>query len=150
VSFFICCISYSGLSGSGSNWTRCFGQKDARLRQCVASRHSQQREEVWLPLVSGWLRSLPNRKYGVSPATAAAAKLSKPSSPFDVLEQDAAKRAAAEQATQSGIADNPTKYFQGRLVDVDCSQSPARRTPRQPQQPTFRWQNPPSPDFAED
>jgi tetratricopeptide (TPR) repeat protein len=67
------------------------------------------------------------QKYGVSPATAAAAsKLSKPSSPFDVLEQDAAKRAAAEQASQSGVADKrPTKFFQGRLVDVDCSQSPA-------------------------
>ncbi len=67
------------------------------------------------------------QKYGVSAATAASAsKLSKPSSPFDVLEQDAAKRAAADQATQSGTADKrPTKFFQGRLVDVDCSQSPA-------------------------
>ncbi len=67
------------------------------------------------------------QKYGLSPATAAAAsKLSKPSSPFDVLDQDAAKRAAAEQAAQSGIADRrPTKFFEGRLVDVDCSQSPA-------------------------
>ncbi|MGA9306689.1 MAG: hypothetical protein WBW31_14895 [Candidatus Sulfotelmatobacter sp.] len=67
------------------------------------------------------------QKYGLSPATAAAAsKLSKPSSPFDVLDQDAAKRAAAEQATQSGIADRrPTKFFEGKLVDVDCSQSPA-------------------------
>ena len=67
------------------------------------------------------------QKYGVSPATAASAsKPSKPSSPFDVLEQDAAKRAAAEQAAQSGTADSrPTKFFEGRLVDVDCSHSPA-------------------------
>jgi hypothetical protein len=67
------------------------------------------------------------QKYGVSPATAAAAsKLSKPSSPFDVLEQDAAKRAATEQTAQSGTADRrPTKFFEGKLVDVDCSQSPA-------------------------
>ncbi|MFY9680470.1 MAG: hypothetical protein WA416_02840 [Candidatus Sulfotelmatobacter sp.] len=67
------------------------------------------------------------QKYGVSPATAASAsKLSKPSSPFDVLDQDAAKRAAAEQAAQSGVADRrPTKFIQGTLVDVDCSQSPA-------------------------
>jgi hypothetical protein len=67
------------------------------------------------------------QKYGLSPATAASAsKLSKPSSPFDVLEQDAAKRAATEQAAQSGTADKrPTKFFEGRLVDVDCSQSPA-------------------------
>jgi hypothetical protein len=67
------------------------------------------------------------QKYGLSPATAAAAsKLSKPSSPFDVLEQDAAKRAATEQTAQSGTADRrPTKFLEGKLVDVDCSQSPA-------------------------
>jgi hypothetical protein len=67
------------------------------------------------------------QKYGVSPATAAAAsKLSKQSSPFDVLEQDAAKRSAAEQAAQAGTADQrPTKFAEGKLVDVDCSQSPA-------------------------
>jgi len=67
------------------------------------------------------------QKYGVSPATAASAKkLPAQPSPFDVLEQDAAKRAAQAQATQSGTADRrPSKFFQGRLVDVDCSQSPA-------------------------
>ena len=67
------------------------------------------------------------QKYGLSPATAASAsKLAKQSSPFDVLDQDAAKRAAAEQATQSDIADKrPTKFFEGKLLDVDCSQSPA-------------------------
>jgi len=67
------------------------------------------------------------QKYGLSAATAASARqLAKQSSPFDVLEQDAAKRAAAAQAAQSGTADTrPAKYFQGRLVDVDCSQSPA-------------------------
>jgi hypothetical protein len=67
------------------------------------------------------------QKYGLSPATAASAsKLTKPSSPFDVLEQDAAKRAAAQKTAQSGTADKrPTKFFEGRLVDVDCSQSPA-------------------------
>jgi hypothetical protein len=66
------------------------------------------------------------QKYGVSPASAASAKLSKQSSPFDVLEQDAAKRAAAAQTAQSSTADRrPTKFVQGRLVDVDCSQSPA-------------------------
>jgi tetratricopeptide (TPR) repeat protein len=67
------------------------------------------------------------QKYGVSDATAASAKrLSTQSSPFDVLEQDAAKRAAAEQTQSSGTADKrPSKFFQGRLVGVDCSQSPA-------------------------
>jgi hypothetical protein len=70
------------------------------------------------------------QKYGVSAATAASAarQLSKQSSPFDVLEQDAAKRAAAEaHAAQSVDAPDkrPAKFFQGQLVDVDCSQSPA-------------------------
>jgi len=68
------------------------------------------------------------QKYGVSAATAASASgLAKQSSPFDVLEQDAAKRAAAAQTAQSaGTADKrPAKFVQGRLVDVDCSQSPA-------------------------
>jgi hypothetical protein len=68
------------------------------------------------------------QKYGVSAATAAASaqRLSKQSSPFDVLEQDAAKRAAAEQAAQTSTADTrPAKFLQGRLVDVDCSQTPA-------------------------
>jgi hypothetical protein len=67
------------------------------------------------------------QKYGVSPATAAStSKLSKPSSPFDVLEQDAAKRAATQQAAQAGTADSrPMKFIEGKLVDVDCSQSPA-------------------------
>ena len=68
------------------------------------------------------------QKYGVSAATAAASaeRLSKQSSPFDVLEQDAAKRAAAEQTAQISSADTrPAKFLQGRLVDVDCSQTPA-------------------------
>jgi hypothetical protein len=67
------------------------------------------------------------QKYGVSPATAASAK-QRPAqpSPFDVLEQDAAKRAAQAQAAQSGTADRrPSKFLQGRLVDIDCSQPPA-------------------------
>jgi hypothetical protein len=68
------------------------------------------------------------QKYGVSAETSASAKkLTPQSSPFDVLEQDAAKRAAAAQATQSsGTADKrPAKFLRGKLVGVDCSQSPA-------------------------
>jgi hypothetical protein len=67
------------------------------------------------------------QKYGVSPATAASAsKLPRQSSPFDVLDQDAAKRAATQQAAQAGTADSrPMKFIEGKLVDVDCSQSPA-------------------------
>jgi tetratricopeptide (TPR) repeat protein len=69
------------------------------------------------------------RKYGI-PLTAGTVpqpRLAPQKSPFDVLEEDAAKRAAAEKAAQSGgPADTrPTKFLKGRLVDVDCSQSPA-------------------------
>ena len=74
------------------------------------------------------LGTIPNeQKYGISAAAAAAAQ--KPStqpSPFEVLEQDAAKRAAGEKAQSTGTADKrPAKFLQGRLVGVDCSQSPA-------------------------
>ncbi len=67
------------------------------------------------------------QKYGLSAGSAASAsRLSKQSSPFDVLEQDAAKRAAEAQTAQTSTADKrPAKFLQGRLVDVDCSQSPA-------------------------
>ncbi len=68
------------------------------------------------------------QKYGISPASAAAAQTLKAQpSPFDVLEQDAAKRAAEAQAAHTGgSADTrPAKFVQGRLLSVDCSQSPA-------------------------
>jgi len=67
------------------------------------------------------------QKYGVSAATATSAKkLSIQASPFDVLEQDAAKRAAAQVTQSASTADKrPAKFLQGRLVGVDCSQSPA-------------------------
>jgi tetratricopeptide (TPR) repeat protein len=75
------------------------------------------------------LEQIPNeQKYGVSPASSGATtKLAPQSSPFDILEQDAAKRAAAEKAAPSaGTPDTrPAKFVRGRLVDVDCSQSPA-------------------------
>jgi hypothetical protein len=67
------------------------------------------------------------QKYGVAAGSAPAKKLTTQSSPFDVLEQDAAKRAAAAQVSQSaGAGDKrPAKFLRGRLVGVDCSQSPA-------------------------
>jgi hypothetical protein len=72
-------------------------------------------------------RAAAERKYGIPVSgTMPQAKLTPQKSPFDVLEEDAAKRAAAEKATQSAGADTrPTKFVNGRLVDVDCSQSPA-------------------------
>jgi len=75
------------------------------------------------------LEQIPNeQKYGVSSASGTSAqKLSPQSSPFDVLEQDAAKRSAAEKAAHSASPSDkrPAKFLQGRLMSVDCSQSPA-------------------------
>jgi hypothetical protein len=67
------------------------------------------------------------QKYGIASASTGSGKpVEKQSSPFDVLEEDAAKRAAAAQAAQSAAPDKrPAKFFQGRLVGVDCSHAPA-------------------------
>jgi hypothetical protein len=67
------------------------------------------------------------QKYGVTNAIIASTpKLEPQKSPFDVLDEDAAKRAAAEKGTKANAADmRPSKFLQGKLVDVDCSQSPA-------------------------
>ncbi|HUA14418.1 MAG TPA: hypothetical protein VMG31_03905 [Verrucomicrobiae bacterium] len=66
------------------------------------------------------------RKYGLVGSNAPQQKLEPQKSPFDVLDADEAKREAAEKTEQSAGQDmRPTKFFRGRLVDVDCSQSPA-------------------------
>jgi tetratricopeptide (TPR) repeat protein len=66
------------------------------------------------------------RKYGI-PTKATQSKLAPQKSPFDVLEEDAAKRDATESSGSSaeGGDKRPTKFFKGRLVAVDCSQAPA-------------------------
>ncbi len=48
-------------------------------------------------------------------------------SPFDVLDEEAAKREAAENATPPEVPTNKpsTKFVKGRLVAVDCSKAPA-------------------------
>jgi len=67
------------------------------------------------------------RKYGIPlGGTATQSKLAPQKSPFDVLEEDAAKRVAAENApdaTGSGDKRKP-KFLKGLLVDVDCSHAP--------------------------
>jgi hypothetical protein len=74
-------------------------------------------------------RSVAERKYGIplGAGTFPQPKLTPQKSPFDVLEEDAAKREAAEKVSQSSGKEDtrPTKFIKGRLVDVDCSQSPA-------------------------
>jgi hypothetical protein len=63
------------------------------------------------------------RKYGIAGAAAVQSKLEPQKTPFDVLEEDAAKRTAGQKS--GATADTrPTKYFKGRLVAVDCSQPP--------------------------
>ncbi len=73
--------------------------------------------------------SLAERKYGIplGATSLPQPKLAPQKSPFDVLEEDAAKRAAAEKIAQStGPHDTrPTRFLRGRLVAVDCSQAPA-------------------------
>ncbi|HET7893068.1 MAG TPA: hypothetical protein VFL34_16190 [Candidatus Sulfotelmatobacter sp.] len=74
------------------------------------------------------------RKYGI-PVKAGALtqpQLAPQKSPFDVLDEDAAKRDAAEHPvpetpTQPASPEDkrPTKFLSGRLVAVDCSQAPA-------------------------
>ena len=67
------------------------------------------------------------RKYGISMgANGAQPKYAPQKTPFDVLEEDAAKREAGEKPDQPGPEDKrPTKFAKGRLVQVDCSQSPS-------------------------
>ena len=67
------------------------------------------------------------RKYGIPVASGTAQpKLEAQKSPFDVLEQDAAKRASAAPGGQAGgLADKRVpRYIKGRLVGVDCSHAP--------------------------
>ncbi len=67
------------------------------------------------------------RKYGITGASVNQPQFAPQKTPFDILDQDAAARAAAEKAAQSaGPGDKRvTKFFKGRLVAVDCSAQPA-------------------------
>jgi hypothetical protein len=82
------------------------------------------------PVIAGKARSqldqlASQQKYGMPGAAAKASKLTPQASPFDVLDQDAAKRASAEQTSTDSVADKrPAKFLQGKLVSVDCSQPP--------------------------
>ncbi|HET9309388.1 MAG TPA: hypothetical protein VFO46_25460 [Candidatus Sulfotelmatobacter sp.] len=68
------------------------------------------------------------RKYGIAlnSTGGAGSKYEPQKTPFDVLEEDAAKREAAENAQHASTGDaRSTKFARGRLVSIDCSQSPA-------------------------
>jgi hypothetical protein len=69
------------------------------------------------------------RKYGIplGAKNLPQPKYTPQKSPFDVLEEDAAKRSEAEKKSQSSSPDErrTTKFIKGRLVAVDCSPAPA-------------------------
>lgn len=69
------------------------------------------------------------RKYGIPAAVNGNAqpKFAPQKSPFDVLEEEAAKREAQESKTQTDIPGDQrsTKFVKGRLMLVDCSKPPA-------------------------
>ena len=65
------------------------------------------------------------RKYGIpTKAVSPQTQLQAQKTPFDVLEQDAAKREAAEKSSPSGPDTRETKFLKGLLVAVDCSGAP--------------------------
>ncbi len=66
------------------------------------------------------------RKYGMSVPNGPQAQLAPQKTPFDVLDQDAAKRAAQQQQeeTTEQADTRPTKFLKGRLIAVDCSAAP--------------------------
>ena len=67
------------------------------------------------------------RKYGIPVASSASPRLAPQKSPFDVLEQDAAQRAAAVQTAQTTAAGDKRapKFLKAHLVAIDCSHPPA-------------------------
>jgi hypothetical protein len=69
------------------------------------------------------------RKYGIPVAADGSAKpkYAPQKSPFDALEEEEAKREAAEKNHQADLPSDgrATKFVSGRLLAVDCSNSPA-------------------------
>ncbi len=66
------------------------------------------------------------RKYGVSAGMTSQPRYEQQKSPFDALEEEAAKRETAENGDHPGTADNrTTKFIRGRLVAIDCSTPPS-------------------------
>lgn len=69
------------------------------------------------------------RKYGIPSEANGAPKpqYAPQKSPFDVLDEDAAKREAEEKTAQGDLAEDKrsTKFVKGRLLSVDCSHTPS-------------------------
>jgi tetratricopeptide (TPR) repeat protein len=86
------------------------------------------------------------RKYGIA-ATSTGARQSTyeaQKTPFDVLEEDAAKRETAENAPPAGSPGDrrSTKFVRGRLVAVDCSKAPTATLTVHSDQGTLRLRTP--------
>ncbi len=72
-------------------------------------------------------QSAAERKYGIALTSGVEQPKYEPQkTPFDVLDEDAAKRAATENGDASGGTGDtrPTKFATGKLVAVDCSKAP--------------------------
>ncbi|MGB8061399.1 MAG: hypothetical protein WCF26_05875 [Candidatus Sulfotelmatobacter sp.] len=104
---------------AGKNWEAADRQLD-RLKASANPQIAAQARELIEEAAA-------QRKYGISmDANAAQPKYAPQKTPFDVLDEDEAKREAAEKTDQPGGEDRrPTKFAKGRLVKVDCSQSPS-------------------------
>jgi hypothetical protein len=92
-----------------------------RLRSSANSQIAAQARDLLL-------QSSTQRKYGIAANTNGAGqpKYEAQKSPFDVLDEDAAKRDSSEN---TGTPESPgdrrtTKFVRGRLVAVDCSNAP--------------------------
>jgi hypothetical protein len=67
------------------------------------------------------------RKYGIPVNTSSTTqpKLEAQKTPFDILEEDAAKREAAEHAQPKTGDKRTAQFVKGRLLAVDCSKTPS-------------------------
>lgn len=95
---------------------------DALLQRLKTSSNPQVVTEATDLLV----KSGAERKYGVTAkSNAAQPQYEAQKTPFDVLDQDAAKREADEKSHPGGPDKRATKFVKGRLIAVDCSSPPS-------------------------
>lgn len=95
---------------------------DALLQRLKSSSNTQVAAEATDLLT----KSGAERKYGVTASsTSSQPQYEAQKTPFDVLDQDAAKREADEKTHPGGPDKRATKFVKGRLIAVDCSSPPA-------------------------
>ncbi len=95
---------------------------DALLQRLKTSSNAQVAAEATELLT----KSGAERKYGVTASSSAPQpQYEAQKTPFDVLDQDAAKRETDEKSHPGGPDKRPTKFVKGRLIAVDCSRPPS-------------------------